>query len=94
MGGLPNYVPDYDGDDLRDRPLSNAVKADGPTPEFMSATFAARQHIVVTESATILTRECPGLFVKVEVSLFTVYLYICICKRQIQELGRTKILPS
>ena len=77
MGGLPNYVPDHDGNDLRDRQLINEMKASGPTPDLMSATFAARRHMVVTENATIarLKREYPGLFVKEEVStLLNVYL--------------------
>ena len=75
MGGLPHYGPDYDGNEIRDRPLINQMKSGGPTPALMTATFVARRHMIVAQNATIarMKKEFPGLFVEEEVSLFSAY---------------------
>ena len=31
VGGLLSYIPEYSGDELRDRPFITIMKADGPT---------------------------------------------------------------
>ena len=69
VAGLPGYQPEYDGDEMKTRPIINKMKMDGATPEMMESTFAARRHSVMNNASVArLKRDYPGLFCKEEVS--------------------------
>lgn len=73
VGGLPGYQPEYDGDEMRTRPIINKMKMDGATPELMDSTFAARRHAVMNNASVArLKRDYPGLFFEEEVSFLIV----------------------